>query len=135
MSNALFDKASPLLTAPVPALSTLLQSNIDMLNELVAKYSVLDLTEPTKTSLAVIIGGGQPPAAISAAAVLVKTQAKSQGVEIDEASASVIAQAITNGVLNAIQVAVSAPAPQVSASPSADQEGAGAGTETTSAAA
>ena len=129
MSNTLFEKASPLLNGPFPALSTLLQSNIDMLNGLVAKYSSIDLSEATRMALAVIIGGGQPQSAISAAAVTIKSQFGA----IEDQDANVIAQAVTSGVLAAIQVAVSAPS--VMAKPVADQSGTDPGTEVTSAAA
>ena len=80
-------------------------------------------------ALAVIIGGGQPQSAISAAAVTIKSQFGA----IEDQDANVIAQAVTSGVLAAIQVAVSAPS--VMAKPVADQSGTDPGTEVTSAAA
>lgn len=109
MSTELFNKASPLLNAPAPALSTLLGANIEMLNGLIANFSGLDLTEATKISLAVILSGQQPNAAIAAAAVLVQAQAKTQSVEINDQEANIVAQAVVNGVLAAVQVAVSTP--------------------------
>jgi len=124
MSNQLFEKASPLFAAPVPALPTLMQAQVDMLTNLVAKFSGLDLTKATTTALAIIIGGQQPNTAIAAASVLVKAQAKEQGVEIEDQDANVIAQAVTNGVLASIQLSITA---QVAASPAANQGGVEAG--------
>jgi hypothetical protein len=133
MSTALVDKVIPLFKAPAPSLYTLLQANIEMLNGLVTKFSALDLTEPTTLALATIAGGQQPQAAIQSAAVLIKAQALSLNIDITDQDANVIAQAVTNGVLSAIQVAVSAP--PVVASPAGDQNGNGTDTASASAAA
>ncbi len=133
MSTALVDKVIPLFNAPAPTLYTLLQANIEMLNGLVTKFSALDLSEPTTLALATIAGGQQPQAAIQSAAVLVKAQAMSLGTDITDMEANVIAQAVTNGVLSAIQTAVSVQ--PVAASQAGDQSGNGENTATASAAA
>lgn len=109
MTSTLQEKVYPLYSNTPPVLSEMMQAQIGMLQALVDTYAELNLVDATKIVLSVIGSGQQPQLAINTAAVNLKWQAASQGLVIHDTDANIIAQAITNTVLESVQKAVNAP--------------------------